>query len=733
MSAVFIKTGHGLPLLAGTVLLILSILLSIFGYRHALEGTGRKTALFLMAMRCIALFSASMILIHPVVEWPKGASGKSTVAILIDDSKSMATRDSVGGASRAEAARKLLFSEKDESIAAGLERNFEVSYFLFAGDILHVSRKRAESKEGAACGGRSLITNAIKSISQGDPRRRISGAVVFTDGRDTGREAVSFNVGFPVYFVGLGSKDVSGSFKDIEIKEIHAERRALLANRMEAMLEVKSTGFPPLSATLYLSRDGKRVLRKAVRIEPGLNNLKFAFVPKVAGHHEYEVALEGIEGERTYENNKRVFVLTVDARKLRLLYFEAHPRWKYKFLRQELLRDRNLSATFQLKTNPARILQQGSPPVGLRGGFPSDLRTLSAFDCIILGDLSPGDLTAQQWRLVVSYVNRVGGGLLFLGGPHSWAPGSISSTPLIEILPCSAGNGELKGKLFMEVAGEGKGHPILSGIEAAIKGRRRRLFALSNLFRLEGFRPGAQVLLTARSPGSKPFPLLAVQRVGAGRTMVFASDTDWKWIMEARREGGEKLFSNLWGQAIRWLSGKEENLRRSLKGAGLFVERSVLKAGERQRITVAGRGIEGAKGEAALGARKWPISFEKASRDLAASFFPEIPGRYRVTVEVSMKGGKKKELEATFMVEPDERELSELTINIPFMERIAEATGGKVLDAVSAYNLPEILEKEETGSRGFENFNPRSTPLLFIVIIVLLGMEWWIRRRIYGL
>ncbi len=158
-----------------------------------------------------------------------------------------------------------------------------------------------------------------------------------------------------------------------------------------------------------------------------------------------------------------------------------------------------------------------------------------------------------------------------------------------------------------------------------------------------------------------------------------------------------------------------------------------MKAGERQRITVAGRGIEGAKGEAALGARKWPISFEKASRDLAASFFPEIPGRYRITVEVSMKRGKKKKLEATFMVEPDERELSELTINIPFMERIAEATGGKVLDAVSAYNLPEILEKEETRSRGFENFNPRSTPLLFIVIIVLLGMEWWIRRRIYGL
>src|SRR5204863_4424247 len=64
-------------------------------------------------------------------------------------------------------------------------------------------------------------------------------------------------------------------------------------------------------------------------------------------------------------------------------------------------------------------------------------------------------------------------------------------------------------------------------------------------------RPGAQVLALVRTPdGSRP--LVAVQRYGQGRSMMFTGEASWRWRMQLPSE--DRTFELFWRQAVRWLA-----------------------------------------------------------------------------------------------------------------------------------------------------------------------------------
>ena len=69
----------------------------------------------------------------------------------------------------------------------------------------------------------------------------------------------------------------------------------------------------------------------------------------------------------------------------------------------------------------------------------------------------------------------------------------------------------------------------------ALADETRRLWsalpALAASAPLGGPRPGATVLAVTTAPGGGVFPVVAVQRYGQGRSMVFAGEASWRWKM----------------------------------------------------------------------------------------------------------------------------------------------------------------------------------------------------------
>src|SRR4029450_2299740 len=75
--------------------------------------------------------------------------------------------------------------------------------------------------------------------------------------------------------------------------------------------------------------------------------------------------------------------------------------------------------------------------------------------------------------------------------------------------------------------------------------------ALAGAAALGAPRPGAQVLAVVQTPdGARP--LVAVQRVGQGRSMLFTGEASWRWRMML--PVADQSYERFWRQAVRWLA-----------------------------------------------------------------------------------------------------------------------------------------------------------------------------------
>ena len=70
---------------------------------------------------------------------------------------------------------------------------------------------------------------------------------------------------------------------------------------------------------------------------------------------------------------------------------------------------------------------------------PADLAVnmagLAHYKCVILANVPATDLSGAQMSLLDQYVSDIGGGLVMIGGPQSYAPGGYYQTPLERTLP----------------------------------------------------------------------------------------------------------------------------------------------------------------------------------------------------------------------------------------------------------------------------------------------------------
>jgi hypothetical protein len=159
-----------------------------------------------------------------------------------------------------------------------------------------------------------------------------------------------------------------------------------------------------------------------------------------AGVKSIEASIEPLPAEENNRNNKLQRLVNVDNRKPKILYFEGEPRWEFKFLKRAVEDDRNIDLITALRTTQNKFtfsFPAGWPNVHmLDDGFPSKLDDLFMFDGLIIGSVEAAYLTANQQDLIRQFVDRRGGGLLFLGGREALADGGYArSMYLSELLP----------------------------------------------------------------------------------------------------------------------------------------------------------------------------------------------------------------------------------------------------------------------------------------------------------
>src|SRR5262249_3118010 len=156
--------------------------------------------------------------------------------------------------------------------------------------------------------------------------------------------------------------------------------------------------------------------------EPGPRTVRFRIAP--------------LADEPITENNQQDVPILVRDRREKILYLEGEPRFELKFIRRAVQEDANLQVVCLERTSQNKFLRLDvDEPEELASGFPRTREELFRYRGLVLGSVEASCFTPDQLEMIGAFVGERGGGLLTLGGRHSFAEGGYGGTSLAEVLP----------------------------------------------------------------------------------------------------------------------------------------------------------------------------------------------------------------------------------------------------------------------------------------------------------
>lgn len=195
------------------------------------------------------------------------------------------------------------------------------------------------------------------------------------------------------------------------LEDVAAPARVSAGERLDVTATAASTVDQP--ATLRLLAAGSLVAEERVQLRPGVNQFNLSLRAATPGFMRLVVELDPSRDSTPQNNRLAAFSAIVGPSRVFLLASDEQP-------------DEAAALTAAL---------EGAGLSVTPGELSDDLAALSNYDSLILVDVNAKELSARQMSAIQSYVRDLGGGLLVVGGPHSYGVGGYFRTPLEETLP----------------------------------------------------------------------------------------------------------------------------------------------------------------------------------------------------------------------------------------------------------------------------------------------------------
>jgi len=691
---------------------------------RALGAATRRQRVALLVLRAAVFLCVILALVDPHWVRSHARTRLPLVAVVIDTSRSMSIADVPGEQTRTAHARALA-----ERARRSLGDRAGVLMWGFDADL----RPAANVAGLEANGAQTDIAGALRGLQRHMDTGRPSAVWLLTDGRDLGSDqdevaAAAALLGVPVNTVGLGSDEHT---PDIELWSILAPRSMRTGERAYAVATIQAPGFrgQELAVTLQ-GADGSSQRVNATVGEGGTATARFTVAPKQPGMQSYTISVAPLQGELTELNNSRTFVVSVDQGDRQVLLIDR-PRPEFKFLRRVLEDLAGIKTAIYLQKAPDESFWlERNPPK--RASLPA-AAALRQYDAIVIGDVPAKLLPAEFLRATASFVTERGGGLALLGGQQSFGLGGYAETAIGDVLPLRLG-GTLDGYLpsaLRVTAGAAADHPVMPGNDEAVEWSRLPVLEGASL--TKGAKPLADVLLEAAASGRK-LPILAAQRMGAGRSLCVTSDCTFRWVFsEYATDASARAHAALWQRAVRWLSTSTNE-----RPVSLALDKTACTVGERVRViaTVLDEDfapvLDARVSATVTGPDKSETTVQCSPAGHAGryegSFRPAAAGKH--TVRVAAKRGDE-ELggdSAELVAHTELAELRDVRLNRPLLQRIAEVSGGKYCEPDEA-EMAMAQPPPAAPVAGYQRLSvTRSWPYL-VLVLLLCGLDWGLRRR----
>ena len=588
------------------------------------------------------------------------------------------------------------------------------------------------------------IGDSLKQFAAETADLPVGAVVLLSDGSDNSGgidpDTISAlrNRRIPVHTVGFGLEQIPN---DVEINDAVVAPRALADSRLSARVSFHQRGYcrAQSHADRARRRQGSGLARRHLWCGRQDPNRKPALQRGLRGRENAAISHSTPAGEAKSDQQRR------DAPG------ERRSRTSAASCTSKASRagNTNSSAAPKMTTASCRsppccappktksIARASAIPKNWPKDFPRAPKISSRYQGLIIGSVEAGYFTLPQQDLIREFVDRRGGGLLFLGGRFGLADGGWAGSNLADSFRRSCPPARIRfhrDPATVELTPAGADSIITRLIDDPVKNieRWKKLPYLMDYQDAGTPKPGAAVLAEMDVHGRK-LPFLITENYGRGRTAVVASGGVWRWQMSQPLGDTDARHVLAADCCAGWSPIRRDKLSPpcrikccSTMAACIFPPTFATNRSS-PRPTRTWKRISSARMARPASIEMSPVP--DAPGQFQADWTAEKPGSY-VTEVVAQRGDQEIGRDVlTFQRMDGVAENFHTEQNRDLLEKLASQTGGRYWRPEELSKLPAEIPYSEAGITMRETKELWNMPIIFLVLILLRFAEWLLRRK----
>lgn len=676
--------------------LIISAAAAYFFYKNTQLTNGKKY--LLMTIKGLAIFFLLALFIEPVLSSLVNQSSENLDIILVDNSRSN------------------LIGDKEQDIKKVLDENnlYSNNYklFTFSNAISQLNSPDSFHSNGYETG----LSSALRNIRSSFPDRTFNSITVISDG--------VFNAGGnPLYeaktlqapFITLVIGD-SLQKKDVVVRNLSYNEKAFtnIPTKVKAQINIyEHSG----TVTVNLIREGNVISSKQVNTNSGNDTYEaeFDITENAGGKIKYRIEAENINGEVTFKNNYSDFYITFIDNKVNVLVISGGPGYDDAFVTGVLKRINNYNITFRTAKSPGEFYEG-----------PVDTRTIAELSALFLLNFPT---TATNSAIVTELADRCktfGIPVIFFAGKNS---DYQKLSAFDDLLPFNISRPNSGESLFNLQVVSSADNPLSKVSEVN---------STTQIFRnVAGIlpKPGSVTVATDKGSGE---PVMITRTSGDLKSTAFLGYGLWRWKLNSG-SNAEKTLERFLIETINLTLQKEKRTKFKV-----YPAKDVFDYTEQVKIYAevfdenyapTRNAIVNGKILKKDGSKAADITFTPEENRYAAFVTPLAFGDYNIEASAELNGSYYANDVSRFSTDTINAEYLVTRSDVNALRELSQNTGGSYLGKDQYNNISSVIgntknpvETNVSLSKALR-FNLWENKYLLFFIIILLSIEWVIRKR----
>ena len=768
--------------------LAMAVIYVLWFYRRERDSLSPILRWLLPALRLVAVIGAIVFYLGPEKRVDQQELKDSQVVVLVDTSQSMSVEDqTLAGDSKVSRAERVKQALVDSPFVESLRDTHNVILQGFDSSVQRIVRwnRQADSTTEATKtetietdnwsdqidprGNETRLGDALHDALKLTQEGPLAGVIVITDGgQNSGLDPLSIadaasEKRIPIFTVGVGSAKPR---RNLRVQELTAPSRIYPDDLTTVRGMIHGEGFAGRTVDVELfartadasSSAADRIGREQVTFTSNgeVTPVEFELESTEIGRLLLELRIAAPTDDQYALDNRREIEIEVVESQTRVMLVASGPTREYRFLRNQLCRDRHATIDIWLQSAQPGISQEADR---ILDEFPHTKEELYPYDCIVAFDPDWTELDAQQVELLEAWVAEESGGLIVVAGPihtSTWvqSPEHLKIRSLypvefqrrLTLLDDGQYGSKVPWPIDFSRDGEESDFLWLGNTAQESRSLWSQFEGVFGCYAVKGPKAGARVLGRYSDPEagiSADRPVyMAEHFYGGGRVLYVGSGEMWRL-----RSVDLSYFEVLYTKLIRHVS--QGRLLRGSSLGQLLVERDRYSVGEdvvvRAQLSSASREpLEADRVIARL------IDPKGVGENLTLTADPDRPGNFIGQFDVRTEGSYR--IELALPDAPEQSLVRRIQATVPNLEfestrrnesllsALAMRTGGRYYTRLEAAlsgtddlqplakSIESRAEIETRRGAADKLFNESVNKMLLAVICGALCCEWLLRR-----